>query len=470
MKLITKSIISHIVSLLSVISLYSQEIAGTWQGTLKVQGAELEIVFHIEKNESGYTSLMDSPSQNAFGIPTTKTTFKNELLEIVAANLAVFYQGKLRNDTITGTFNQGGMPFPLSLARSEKKELVRPQEPKAPYPYEVVEVMFPNTKEKIELAAILTLPKQKTKVPAVILIAGSGPNDRDETIFGHKPFWILADYLTRNGIAVLRYDKRGVDESGGEYFTSTTQDFAEDAEAAFNYLKTRKEIDPSKIGLIGHSEGGIIAPMIAAENSEVKFVVLMAGLGVTGTELVMAQHKYVFNKTSLTDEGKESLNDALKQVYSSVINWTEYVGTNEERNQLKEELSNMWQKLPEEMRAAVSQEVYLNKTIENITSPWFRHFLKTNPSEYLQKLSIPVLAINGENDTQVEYQSNLNKIETALKKGDNKHYQIKSYSGLNHLFQESTTGDIDEYGKIEQTISPKVLSDITSWIKMQIKK
>ena len=470
MKLITKSIITHVVSLFSIMNISSQGIVGTWQGTLNVQGVSLEIVFHIEKQDSVYISLMDSPSQGAFAIPTTKTTFKNGQLEVVVANLAIFYQGKFKNDTIVGTFNQGGIPMPLTLVRTEKKEIQRPQEPQLPYPYDVEEVKFQNAKEKILLAGTLTLPKQKTIAPAVILIAGSGPNDRDETVFNHKPFWILADYLTRQGIAVLRYDKRGVDESGGEYFTATTQDFAEDAKAAFEYLKTKKEIDPSNIGLIGHSEGGVIAPMIAAENSDVKFIILMAGLGVTGTELVLAQHQHAFDKTSLTNEGKDSLNKALKKVYSSVKNWKEYVGTNEERNQLKEELTNMWQKLPEEMRGSVSQEVYINKTVDNISSPWFRHFLKTNPIEYLNKLSIPVLAINGENDTQVEFQSNLNKIEAALKVGKNNQYQIKSYPGLNHLFQESITGDIDEYGKIEQTISPAVLSDITTWIKMQINK
>ena len=464
-----KLIISLTVSLLSIMGLYSQEIVGTWHGAIKVQGIELEIVFHIEKQDSGYTSLMDSPTQGAFGIATTKTTFKSEQLEVVIANLGAFYQGKLKNDTITGTFNQGGMPFPLILSRTEKKVQLRPQEPKAPYPYDVEDIVFTNTKEKIDLAGTLTIPKGKKKYPAVILIAGSGPNDRDETIFNHKPFWILADYLTRNGIAVLRYDKRGTGESKGEYFTATTQHFAEDAESAFNYLKTRKEIDPSNIGLIGHSEGGVIAPMIAAQNKEIKFIVLMAGLGVTGTELVLTQHEHAFKNSSLTKEEMESLNQALEKVYSSVTGWTEYVGTNQERNQLKEELSNLWLKLPKEMQGDGQKELFIEKTTANITAPWFRHFLKTNPLGYLQKLTIPVLAINGENDTQVEYKINLNAIDAALKKGNNKHYTIKSYPHLNHLFQESTTGELDEYGKIEQTISPEVLSDITKWIKQQVK-
>ena len=213
---------------------------------------------------------------------------------------------------------------------------------------------------------------------------------------------MLADYLTRQGIAVLRYDKRGIDKSGGEYFTATTEDFADDALAAFHYLKTRKEIDPTKIGLIGHSEGGVIAPMVADRNKEVSFVILMAGMGITGTELVLAQHQNAFDKTSLTQEEKENLNQILINIYSNVSNWTEYVGSDEERTQLTEELGKLWQNLAPEIRAEVQQDAFVKKTTANITSPWFRHFLKINPSIYLQKLSIPVLSINGENDTQVD--------------------------------------------------------------------
>ena len=467
---IKKITITIAILLLLTTSLFSQKISGTWQGALKVQGVELEIVFHIEKKDSTYISLMDSPTQGAFDIPTTKTTFKNKQIEIVVANLGAFYQGKLHNDTIKGTFNQGGIPFPLILVKSKKKAQLRPQEPKPPYPYNVEETSFSNTKEKIELAATLTLPKKKEKSPGIILIAGSGPNDRDETIFAHKPFWILADYLTRQGFAVLRYDKRGVGDSEGEYFTATTKDFAEDVEAAINYLKTRAEIDTKNIGLIGHSEGGIIGPMVATQNKDVKFVVLMAGLGVTGTELVLTQHQHEFEKQSPTDEEKENLNKALINLYSNILNWTEYAGSDEERNQLKKDLSVVWQSLTRNEQTTIQKDAFIKQTTSKIISPWFRSFLKINPLEYIDKLTIPVLAINGENDTQVEYQSNLEGIEKALKKANNKQYTIKSYPDLNHLFQESITGEIEEYGKIEETLTPIVLSDIANWIKKQVEQ
>lgn len=462
-----KIITSITILLLSSINIFSQQITGTWQGVLKAQGVELEIVFHIDERHSEYFSLMDSPTQGAFDIPTTKTTFKNNNLEIVVANLAAFYQGKLTNDTIKGTFNQGGMPFPLTLVRTKKKELLRPQEPKAPYPYDVEEITFTNSKDKIDLAGTLTLPKESGKHTAVILIAGSGPNDRDETIFAHKPFWVLADHLTRQGIAVLRYDKRGVGESEGEYFIATTKDFAEDVEAAISYLKTRQEIDTMNIGLIGHSEGGIIAPMVANKNSDVKFVVLMAGLGVTGTELVLAQHQHEFDKLSLTNDNKEKLNDNLIDLYANVQNWTEYAGNDEERQQLKKDLGALWENLALKTQRETQKETFIKQTTAKIISPWFRYFLKIDPAEFIQNLSIPVFAINGENDKQVEYQRNLYQIENALKRANNKLYHIKSYPNLNHLFQESNTGEISEYGEIEQTISPIVLSDIENWILQQ---
>lgn len=460
---------SLFVALITTTFISAQEITGTWQGTLNVQGTKLEIVFHIEKQIDGYTSLMDSPTQGAYGIKTTNTIYENEKLQITATDLGLFYQGTAKNDSIMGIFNQNGMPFPLTLVRTEKKTQLRPQEPKAPFPYKIEEIEFTNAKENINLAGTLTLPQKKEKSSAVILIAGSGPNDRDETIFGHKPFWVLADYLSRNGIAVLRYDKRGVEKSGGEYFTATTQDFADDAEAALNYLKSRKEIDSSSIGLIGHSEGGIIAPMIASQNKDVKFLVLMAGLGVSGIELSLAQNQFAFNKASLSDKEKDSLNEILKKVFTSTDNWTEYVGSEAERSALKNELNILWQNLPMKIRGQVTKETFIEKTTANIATPWFRHFLKVNPPIYLQKLSIPVLAINGEKDTQVDYKCNLSAIEAALIQADNIKYKIKTYPNLNHLFQESNTGEIDEYVKIEQTISPKVLSDVTKWIETQIK-
>ncbi len=270
------------------ISLAAQEITGSWSGTLNVMGNRLPVVFNISRTDSLYSTTMDSPAQNAFGVPTTKTTFSGNRLEIVATGLGIFYQGTVQEDSIIGTFNQGGIPFPLVLKQSGKPLLNRPQEPLPPFPYRSEEVKFPNKKDEIELSGSLTIPDSTGRFPAVVLIAGSGPHDRDETIFGHKPFLVIADHLTRNGFVVLRYDKRGIGNSTGDYQGATTRDFAADAAAAVAYLKTRREVMQSAIGLIGHSEGGLIAPMVASSGKhDIRFIVLMAGMGENGLETVM---------------------------------------------------------------------------------------------------------------------------------------------------------------------------------------
>lgn len=444
----------------------AQDIIGSWQGTLTVMDNKLPIVFHISKTDSAYITKMDSPAQNAFGLPTTKTTFADDKLEIVASGLGVFYQGTLQGDSISGTFNQAGISFPLILKRSDKPVFNRPQEPKPPFPYKVEEVTFENKSDKISLAGTLTIPDSAGNVPAVILIAGSGPNDRDETAFGHKPFLVIADQLTRNGFAVLRYDKRGVGASGGNFQTATLQNFATDAEAAINYLKTRKEINKSKIGLLGHSEGGMVSPMVASENKDVKFIVLMAAPGVSGIDIVMAQNEFSMRSQGMEPENIERLQKLNREMFESLLTWE---NTENNRTDLRERISYLWEQLPILSKLKQKKEVFVRNQYNAMILPGYRSFLKNNPAEFLQKVSAPVLAINGENDTQVFHTENLNAIKSALDKGRNYKYEIKSYSNLNHLFQESETGIANEYGEIEQTISPEVLNNITDWLKKQVK-
>jgi len=285
-----KGIIAYVlVSFLSVYTIVGQEITGEWNGVLNIQGTQLRVVFNIKKTDSGYISTMDSPDQGAKDIPVATTTFEDPILKIKATAIGATYNGKLADGIITGTFVQRGMSLPLILSRDkvEKQVLKRPQEPKAPFPYYSEEVVFKNDKADITLAGTLTLPKKEGKFPVVILITGSGPQDRNEELMGHKPFLVIADYFTKKGIAVLRYDDRGFGKSTGNFKTATSNDFALDVESAVAYLKTRKEIDKNKIGLIGHSEGGIIAPMVAAKSKDVDFIVLLAGTGIPGDELLL---------------------------------------------------------------------------------------------------------------------------------------------------------------------------------------
>jgi dienelactone hydrolase len=267
-------------------------IAGSWQGRLTVPGGSLSVVFNItEKSDQTLAATMDSPDQGAKGIPVDEVRLTGDSVMLKASSIGGSYAGKLLSDSaIDGTWTQGGGAFPLAMTRLARPiEINRPQEPKPPYPYVVEEVSIKNPSAAVTLAGTLTKPKGRGKFPVAVLITGSGPENRDEEIFGHKPFLVLADYLTRNGIAVLRCDDRGVAKSTGDFAKATTRDFASDVEAAVAYLKTRKDVNPKRIGLIGHSEGAIIAPMVATEYPGIAFVVLMAAPGVTGEEILYRQ-------------------------------------------------------------------------------------------------------------------------------------------------------------------------------------
>lgn len=450
---------TFLISILTQIQ--AQQIVGSWSGELEVAGNQLPLVFHISQNDSALITKMDSPAQHAFGLPTTKTTFNENRIEIVASGLGIFYQGLLHGDTITGTFNQGGIPFPLTLARNESAQLKRPQEPIPPFEYKIEAITFPNKKEKINLAATVTLPDADGKFPAVILIAGSGPNDRDETIFGHKPFWVIADFLTQNGFLVLRYDKRGVGKSEGSFATATTRNFAEDAASAIAYLKSRKDVDQSAIGLIGHSEGGIIAPMIAAKNQDVSFIVLLAGMGTTGMDLILDQ-----NETSMTEQQMEpenilTLRKSNREIFETLTQWK---NNENDKTLLRDQLSMVWDKMPLLTRLKSNKEQFIRTQFNAMVIPWFREFLTINPADYLQKVKCPVFAANGEKDSQVLFYKNIPAIRTALKQGGNEQFSIKTYPQLNHLFQECKTGFVDEYAEIEQTISPQLLEDLLQWM------
>jgi pimeloyl-ACP methyl ester carboxylesterase len=442
--------------------LFAQDITGSWGGKLQIQNTELGIVFHIVKNDTVYETKMDSPDQGAFGLATSKTLFSGNQLEISASGMGISYTGTFQGDSITGVFRQGGIQLPLVLKPVQKTVLSRPQEPKPPFPYQAKDITFPNEVNGNMLAGTLTTPASTGIFPAVILIAGSGANDRDESIFGHKPFWVIADHLTRNGFAVLRYDKRGVAGSNGDYVKATTEDFASDAAAAFNFLKSQNNIDKKRITLIGHSEGGVIAPMVAASDATVGAIVLMAGMGVEGSTLLLQQNADLLKMGQIAQDTVDRVVAAMEKIHASLRNWK---GTKDEQKELGDKFGILWESMPASYREMGSKEQYIRGNMGAMLSPWFRFFLSLNPAVYLEKVKCPVLAVNGEKDIQVCAPQNLQAIGQSLEKGGNKNYTIKSYPGLNHLFQECETGSVEEYGKIEQTISPQFLSDITDWLK-----
>jgi len=465
-----KTLLLVLIAFLTSLSLTAQNITGEWNGALKVQGTQLRLVFTITKTDTGISATMDSPDQGAKGIPTTTTTFENSILRITIANAKIEYEGTLGNDNIiVGTFKQGGQSFPMNLSKEviEKEKLVRPQEPIKPYSYYAEDITFENKKAGIRLAGTLTLPQKEGVFPVVILISGSGPQNRDEELLGHKPFLVLADYLTKNGIAVLRYDDRGIASSKGDFKTATTADFATDVEASIAYLKTRKEINKKKIGLIGHSEGGIIAPMVANKSADVAFIVLLAGTGIQGDKLLLLQQKLIGKVSGVSDE------DLLK---SELTNRKVFDIVNQSNSleQLKTDLTNyLKQTLKEDPNAekpeGMSDDDLVKLQVNQIANPWMHYFIKYDPASTLEKVKCPVLALNGEKDLQVPPKENLEAIKKALAKGGNKKVTTKELPNLNHLFQECKTGSPNEYATIEQTFSPTALTEILKWIQVQAK-
>lgn len=451
------------------------DMSGVWEGKLEVQGTALRIVFHVAKNGDGsYKVTMDSPDQGAKGIPVSKLTVVNGVARFEISLAQAVFEGKLSADgrEIMGTWKQGLVALPLTV---EKKEVAsdtgRPQEPKRPYPYREEEVTYMNEIDNVKLAGTLTIPQGKGPFPAVILITGSGSQDRDETLMGHKPFLVIADYLTRQGIAVLRVDDRGVGGSTGSPLTATTADFVKDVLAGVNYLTKHPEINAKKIGLIGHSEGGLIAPMVAVETSDVAFIVLMAGPGMSGSDVILSQIELI-NRAAGTSEKDIQNALAMQKQYNRVI--VEVKDDKEAKAQLTALLKSYFDNASEEEKQAVvqaagSMDNYINATVANALLPWNRFFFAFDPGPTLRKVQCPVLAINGSKDLQVDAKPNLAGIEKALKEGGNRDMTIIELPGLNHLFQTANTGSPAEYGSINETIAPSVLKLMGDWILQRVK-
>lgn len=427
------------------------ELDGAWEGVLDV-GQKLRLVLHLTTTKDGLTATLESPDQSAAGIPATAKR-DGQSLTVEAAMIGAKYQGTIARDlsSIDGTFSQGGGSFPLSLKRGGAAKPAsaprRPQTPAKPYPYRDEDVKYANPGAGIQLAGTFTLPQGEGPFPAAVLITGSGQQDRDETILGHKPFLVLADYLTRRGVAVLRSDDRGAGGSGGEFAAATTADFATDVESAVAYLKTRKEIDFHRIGLIGHSEGGVIAPMVAAGNRDIAFIVMLAGSGVPGDQVIVSQ---VAATGELAGVSKELVEQSRVQE-RQILDLIEH-----EKNEsvLKEKLRTL---IP-------SSDAEFEPVYRQMTTPWYRYFLTYDPAPALRKVQCPVLALIGGKDTQVAASVNLPAIRQALAAGGNSHVDVEEIQGLNHLFQHAATGAVTEYGAIEETFAPEVLEKIAAWI------
>jgi uncharacterized protein len=443
----------------------THKVEGNWLGTLEAGGAKLRLALKIEKAENGYTAKFDSLDQGANDLPIDSIALDGNKLSFSAAKFGINYEGTLNEtgDEISGTFKQGPNSFPLVFKRiTEAPKLNRPQEPKKPYPYNEEEVSYRNEKDNIKITGTLTVPRGGGPYPAVLLITGSGSQDRNETIAGHRPFLVLADHLTRNGIAVLRVDDRGIGGTEMGSLSATSENFAEDVLAGIGFLKQRKEIDPKMIGLIGHSEGGMIAPMAAARSKDVSFIVMLAGPGQRGEDIIYTQME-------LIQKAQGTHVDTIRHTLSLMKKINAIAKTETDANRIEPRinkeiaaydrtLGDLQKKLFEPAAGAVKASMPMYKT------PWYRYLITFDPQPVLKNVKVPVLALNGELDLQVAVKENLDLIGAGLKAGGNEDVTLKAFPKLNHLFQTTQTGLPSEYGQIEETMSPEVLKTVSDWI------
>jgi pimeloyl-ACP methyl ester carboxylesterase len=445
-----------------------KELDGIWEGRIKVTGGvELRLALKVEKGKDGaLKAVLASPDQGANNIPISAIGLNDGTLTFSSKVIGASFSGKWNEagNAFEGQFEQGGLKLPLTLKKTEKlTEAVRPQTPKPPFPYRAEDVTYRNEAAGVKLAGTLTLPGGKGPFPAAILLTGSGAQDRDETILGHKPFLVLADYLTRRGIAVLRVDDRGVGGSTNPNTSATTEDFAGDALAGVAFLKNRKEIDPEKMGLIGHSEGGLIAPMAAARSKDVAFIVMMAGTGLPGDRILEAQGRLILEANGATASELKFQREAQRRIIDIIAHEKDEKAA---RTKLASAMKDVLASLPESEKKALGDAggALSDAALDRVNNAWFRLFLTFDPRTVLRSVRCPVLAINGAKDLQVPPKENLAEIRKVLEAGGNRDVTTVELAGLNHLFQPCKTGSPSEYAAIEATIAPEALKTIGDWI------
>lgn len=434
---------------------------GVWTGKITRNGIDLRLILHIATGPRGTALSLDSPDQLAYGLAVQDFTRDRQKVRFKLNMVGANYEGVLSEDQqqLSGTWtapNQPAAQIVFSRASAAAKTPPkRPQTPQPPFPYTAEEVAFENpTEPGVHLAGTLTLPQGKGPFPAAIMITGSGQQDRDETLLGHKPFWIIADYLSRRGIAVLRVDDRGTGKSTGDVAKATSADFATDSNAAFAYLRTRAEIKRRAIGFIGHSEGGMIGPIAMATNKDVAFLVMMAGPGTALDQLMVSQRRLIGASMGQSEAALNKAAPVWAALYKAIGSGATY----------EDGIAAAHAVLtPEAMKAIGMPAGTKAQTIlAQVGTPWFRYFFQYDPAPNLRAIKVPVLALNGSLDRQVPAKENLPAIRIALK--DNKDATIVELPGLNHLFQTAKTGSVGEYAEIEETVAPVALAQMADWI------
>ena len=408
---------------------------GTWNGELNVMGNKVPLVFNFSTN--GCT--IDSPSQGVNGIQAEKTVKDDGTISVKVGMIGATFEGKMTDGEIKGTYVQNGFPLPLTL-KPGKLVVKRPQTPVPPFPYKEESVSFTNAQYTFN--GTLTLPENYSKnTPVVLMVTGSGQQNRDEELFSHKPFAVIADALARQGIASLRYDDRGWGDKSVNFADFTTDDFRQDAAAAIPLLRKRF----NKVGILGHSEGGTIAMMLAAEG-KADFIVSLAGMAISGKETLIMQNRQAMSAIGLPKETVDSYCNSISKALDEIA-------SGKKANEINID------------DVPVALKPVTIKALQQADTPYIRHFLTVDVGKLLPEIKCPVLALNGTKDTQVDCDANTTRIEKGL--ADCKH-SIKKIDGVNHLFQHCNTGIVTEYQQIEETISPEVLQEVAKWIKANI--
>ncbi len=450
---------SLLVFLAPLSSLAAQDATGHWEGRIDLGPQSLEVMVDLANDSGSWGGTIDIPAQGAKGLRLGGVAVDGQTVQFAIEGIPgnPTFSGRLAEGKITGEFSQSGQSFPFSLGREAIEPPNRPQEPKPPFPYDEEEVSYSSG--DVTLAGTLTLPRGDGLAPAALLITGSGAQDRDEALMGHKPFLVLADHLTRAGIAVLRVDDRGVGGSTGSVATSTSDTFAGDALAGVGFLRNHPKIDSARVGVIGHSEGGLVGPLAASRSGDVAFVVMLAGPGVPGAEILQLQLEQI----SLTAGVPPETVAEQKKIQARVLEALVAPESEERTQRLRELIAAQVDTQGSEMTAEQRAQT-IDSALVQVDNPWFRFFVEYDPRPTLRAVDVPVLAINGELDLQVDADQNLPEIEKSLEYGNNQDFTILRMPKLNHLFQTASTGAVEEYAQIEETMSPEVLEAITSWI------
>lgn len=442
---------------------------GIWEGKLNA-GAELTMIFFISQDSAkNFIATIDCPEQGLRGVKASTVAVSNDSIAITIKQFGASYAGRLKGDSsITGNFKQG-VSLPLNMKKVTKvTEPVRPQTPIPPFAYRSEDVEYTNKDRSISYGATITIPQGKGPFPAALLLTGSGAQNRDEEMMGHKPFAVIADHLTKNGFIVLRVDDRGVGKTTGNAATATTKDFADDANTSLAYLLARPEVDKKKTGLIGHSEGGMIAQLVAAARSDLRFVIMLAAPGEPTMKVMHDQNEAMLRKAGMSKEYVDAYLGLYKNILTTILA-TDSASAKEKVTPVVNEWVKATPKNIVRATTGITNDSTRNNFVNTFTGqlnqPWFRYFLSYEPAPYIQKIKAPVLALNGSKDIQVIAATNLPAIEAALKKGKSKSYEIQELPGLNHLFQECKLCTVNEYSQLQQTFSPVALQVMTAWLK-----